>query len=64
MIESTSGKRLAGFELPTAKAELTILLMDANGRAGPVRWQSRRSLLARWVDRLRDWTATTKGRSS
>ena len=64
MRERTSGKRSVGFEYPTAKAELTILLVDVNGDTEPVRWQSRRSPLARWMSRLRYWTVTTKGRSS
>ena len=50
-------QRSAGFEYPTAKAELTILLVDVNGRTEPVRWQSRRNRLAeRWkqvVQRLK-----------
>ena len=42
-------QRSVGFEYPTAEAELTILLVDANGQTEPVRWQSRRNRLAeRW----------------
>ena len=38
-----------GFEYPTARAELTILLMDENRQAEPVRYQSRPNRLAeRW----------------
>jgi hypothetical protein len=50
-------QRSVGFEYPTAKAELTILLVDVNGQTEPVRWQSRRNRLAeRWkqvVQRLK-----------
>jgi hypothetical protein len=42
-------QRSVGFEDPTAKAELTILLVDVNGLTEPVRWQRRRNRLAeRW----------------
>jgi len=43
-------QRSVGFEDPTAKAELTILLVDVNGLTEPVRWQqSKRIRLAgRW----------------
>jgi hypothetical protein len=50
-------QRSVGFERPTAKAELTILLVDANGQTEPVPWPSRRNRLAkRWkqvVQRLK-----------
>jgi hypothetical protein len=49
-------QRSVGFERPTAKAELTILLVDVNGQAEPVRWQSRNRLAERWkqvVQRLK-----------
>ena len=39
----------AGFEYPTARAELAILLVDVNGQCEPVRYHSRRKRLAvRW----------------
>jgi hypothetical protein len=37
-----------GFELPTARAELTILLVDVPGRAEPVRWSLERRRLVSW----------------
>jgi hypothetical protein len=43
-----------GFEYPTAKAELTILLVDANGRTEPVPWQNGRNRFAeRWKQVVR-----------
>jgi hypothetical protein len=38
-----------GLERPTAKAELTIVLVDLGGRREPVRWQDERvSIVGRW----------------
>jgi hypothetical protein len=48
-----------GFEHPTAKAELTILLVDMNGQTEPVRWQSRRNRLA---ERLKQVVQRLNGR--
>jgi hypothetical protein len=46
---SRKGITQRSVEYPTAKAELTILLVDVNGQTEPVRWQSRRNRLAgRW----------------
>ena len=52
-------QRSVGFEYPTAKAELTILLVDVNGRTEPVRWQSRRSRL---TERRADLRQELEGR--
>jgi hypothetical protein len=35
-----------GFELPTARAELTIILVDLAGQHEPVRWSGERKRIA------------------
>jgi hypothetical protein len=70
MKESTSDKRSVEFELPSARAELTIFLVDAGNGDEPVVWRrddwSSRSGSepTSWVKRLLGWIDTTKGRPS
>lgn len=56
MPEKDISSRLApniGFEYPTAKAELTILLVDVHGRTGPVLWSGKRRFVPRlWLARV------------